>query len=97
VPIPRGIAISIAPQVTIVVLSTRGNIPYFGILDVGLHCIPVIKSNGFTSRKNEKELYTNMARIPPNNIKTRSPVPLNTILNRISKDKRVLYFILLIV
>src|SRR5690606_3868476 len=78
-------------------LSTKGSIPYFGLVAVGLHSIPVIKSNGFTSMKNEKELYTSIARIPPNKSKTRNPVPLNINLNTISKDKRVLYFILLII
>src|SRR5690606_19456667 len=56
VPIPSGMAINIAPKVTIVVLMINGSIPYLGFFPVGFHSIPVIKSNGLTSKKNEKEL-----------------------------------------
>src|SRR5690606_5333581 len=56
VPMPKGIAIIIAPKVTNVVLIIKGSIPYFGVFAVGAHSIPVIKSKGFISKKNDIEL-----------------------------------------
>src|SRR5690606_2948983 len=56
VPMPSDMAIIIAPNVTIVVLIINGNMPYLGVFAVGAHSIPVIKSKGFISKKNDIEL-----------------------------------------
>src|SRR5690554_6408543 len=95
VPIPKGIAIIIAPSVTIVVLIISGNIPYLGDLAVGAHSIPVIKSKGRISKKKDIELYSNIAKIPPKSASTKKPVALKIILKIRSSDILVLYFILL--
>jgi len=73
VPIPKGMAITIAPNETNEVLATKGNRPYTGSAEVGFHSLPVMKSNGETLKKNDKALYKSIKKMPPSNAKTSNP------------------------